>query len=68
MIGLTVNGVEQRVATGTTLATLVEEVLELEPRTVAVERNGDIAPRTSWEATVLEDGDRLEVVRFVQGG
>jgi sulfur carrier protein len=35
---------------------------------VAVERNGDIVPRSSWTETVLSDGDRLEVVHFVGGG
>lgn len=35
---------------------------------VAVERNGDIVPRSGWTETVLSDGDRLEVVHFVGGG
>ncbi|GMU67263.1 MAG: thiamine biosynthesis protein ThiS [Acidobacteriota bacterium] len=62
-----VNGLERRIAVGTTVADLVAE-LGVDPRTVAVERNGEIAPRASWGATTLADGDRLEVVRFVQGG
>lgn len=39
-----------------------------DPRTVAIERNGEILPRTQYGETHLEDGDRLEVVQFVQGG
>ena len=35
---------------------------------VAVERNGAIVPRAEFAATVLEAGDRLEIVRFVGGG
>jgi thiamine biosynthesis protein ThiS len=35
---------------------------------VAVEHNGEIVPRASWPETVLEAGDRLEVVHFVGGG
>jgi thiamine biosynthesis protein ThiS len=35
---------------------------------VAVELNRDIVPRGSWPATVLREGDRLEVVHFVGGG
>ncbi len=35
---------------------------------VAVERNGEIVPKTDYEAVVLADGDELEVVRFVGGG
>lgn len=35
---------------------------------IAVERNGDIVPKAQYEATVLCDGDSLEVVSFVGGG
>ena len=35
---------------------------------VAVERNRDIVPRAQWANTVLQDGDRLEIVHFVGGG
>jgi sulfur carrier protein len=35
---------------------------------VAIEHNGEIAPRSSWSQTVLSGGDRLEVVHFVGGG
>lgn len=35
---------------------------------VAVERNGDILPKSQYESTVLQDGDSIEVVSFVGGG
>lgn len=35
---------------------------------VAVERNGDIVSRQSYDSCVLEPGDRLEIVSFVGGG
>lgn len=35
---------------------------------VAVERNGQIVPRTEFGAVVLQDGDELEIVSFVGGG
>ncbi len=35
---------------------------------VAVERNGAIVPRPQWASTLLQSGDRLEVVHFVGGG
>jgi len=35
---------------------------------VAVERNGQIVPRTEFGAAVLTDGDELEIVSFVGGG
>ncbi len=35
---------------------------------IAVERNGDIIPRTQYEETILAEGDVVEVVSFVGGG
>ena len=35
---------------------------------VAVELNHDIVPRDRWSETLLNEGDRLEVVHFVGGG
>jgi sulfur carrier protein len=35
---------------------------------VAIEHNGEIAPRSQWAQTALYGGDRLEVVHFVGGG
>jgi len=62
-----INGRERRLPASWTVADLVAE-LGVEPRTVAVERNGEIAPRARWSEIALADGDRLELVRFVQGG
>jgi len=50
-----------------TLAALVD-LLGMKSDRVAVELNRDIVPRDRWSATVLNDGDRLEVVQFVGGG
>jgi sulfur carrier protein len=33
-----------------------------------VELNGEIAPRTTWTARTVSEGDRLEIVHFVGGG
>ena len=35
---------------------------------LAVERNGEIVPRSRYGETVLQDGDCIEIVRFVGGG
>ena len=35
---------------------------------IAVERNLEIVPKTQYDSTILCDGDRVEVVRFVGGG
>jgi len=50
-----------------TLATLVE-LLGMKSDRVAVELNRDIVPRDRWSGTMLNDGDRLEIVHFVGGG
>ena len=49
------------------LAALVE-ILGMKPDRVAVELNREIVPRDRWAETVLNEGDRLEVVHFVGGG
>jgi sulfur carrier protein len=49
------------------LATLIS-VLELKGDRIAVELNGEIAPRTKWAELLVRDGDKLEIVHFVGGG
>lgn len=66
-IALTLNGREVELPRAATVATLVEGFAP-SARMVAVERNGEIVPRLRWEATPLVAGDRVELVRFVQGG
>ena len=50
-----------------TLTALVE-MLGMKADRIAVELNHDLVQRDRWGATVLNDGDRLEVVHFVGGG
>jgi sulfur carrier protein len=66
-ITIHLNGQAQQVAPGTNLTTLVA-TLGQDPRGVAIERNRDIVPKSAWDACVLAEGDRLEVVVFVGGG
>jgi sulfur carrier protein len=66
-IDIVINGQARSIVSGLTVAGLVEE-LGLAGKPVAVERNREIVPRASHGATVLEAGDRLEVVTFVGGG
>lgn len=66
-ISLVVNGRDVELPSGATVATLVAELAGGAPM-VAVERNGEIVPRGRWSATPLAAGDRVELVRFVQGG
>lgn len=65
-LSLTVNGEPRRAAPGT-IASLVAS-LDLDPAKVAVERNGEIVPRSTLGDVALADGDVLEIVHFVGGG
>ena len=67
MIALTVNG-ERRELEGPVGLTAFLESLGVDPRYVAVARNGDVLPREEWPNVTLQDGDTLEVVRMVGGG
>ncbi|KLI64719.1 sulfur carrier protein ThiS [Aurantiacibacter marinus] len=63
---LTVNG-DSRQTSAATIADFVRE-LGLDPKKVAVEHNGVIAPRSTLHEVALGDGDALEIVHFVGGG
>jgi sulfur carrier protein len=62
-----VNGREQTLAAGETVAALLER-LGLAARYALVERNGEPVERSRYEEVRLEDGDRLVVARPVAGG
>lgn len=64
---LTVNGEAREWPDGTTVAGLLER-LEIQREFVAVERNRQIVRRADHTATVLVEGDRVEIVEFVGGG
>lgn len=46
----------------------VIEALELKADRVAVEWNGAIVRRAAWPNTLIQSGDKLEIVHFVGGG
>ena len=64
---LIVNGDIHQIAGPLSLAELVKQ-FGLEPRKVAIERNLEIVPRSTYADIVLGEGDRLEIVHFVGGG
>ncbi len=66
---MVVNGQEiDLVASG--LRTLTELVrhFQLDPGTVAIEMNGRIPERETWDAVELTGSDCIELIRFVGGG
>ncbi len=50
-----------------TVADVIRE-LALEGKRIAVERNGEIVPRSLYAETAVDRGDRLEIVGAVGGG
>jgi len=67
MIQVTVNGSAQRYDAPLAVAELVQR-MSLGGRKVAVEKNGEIVPRSAHASTLIADGDRLEIVAAVGGG
>jgi thiazole synthase len=64
---LTVNGELRTADPGTTVAGLLQ-VMGIDPARVAVEKNRDVVPRTTWGEAGLSDGDKIEIVAFIGGG
>ena len=64
---VTINGERRIAADGTTLAKLIADI-GLDPLRVAVERNLEIVPRSTFDSVMVEDGDEYEIVHFVGGG
>ena len=67
MIALSVNGDSRRFEASTKVVDLIHG-LGLEGKRVAVERNGEIVPRSRFAAIQLADGDTVEIVVAVGGG
>jgi thiamine biosynthesis protein ThiS len=61
------NGTEFDLSAPVTVAAFIRQ-RGLDPRYVVVERNGEPVERSRYQDVLLEDGDRLELVRAVAGG
>jgi thiamine biosynthesis protein ThiS len=66
-VKIKLNGEEKDIADGVSVSGLLEQ-LQIRPARVVVERNRDIVPREAYGATMLAEGDALEIVHFVGGG
>ncbi len=67
MITVSINGVARQFPQAFSIAALVEE-MGLAGKRIALERNGEIVPRSQFAERQLADGDRLEIVVAVGGG
>lgn len=64
---ITVNGETHDVPGDATVLSVVE-ALGFAAATVVVQQNDTIIPRDAYAATPVQDGDVLELIRFVGGG
>lgn len=65
---ITVTGVKKEVADGLTLAQLVVDEKVETPEYVTASVNYDFVSSSSFEDTVLKDGDNVEFIYFMGGG
>lgn len=66
-IEVTINGEPRGLEGPLTVAGLLD-LLGLAGGKVAVERNLEIVPRSTYGEVAVADGDRYEIVRFIGGG
>ncbi len=64
---LIINGEPRDLEEGATVARLLA-ALELDGRRLGVEVNRSIVPKSAYAATLLGEGDAVEIVHFVGGG
>ncbi len=67
MIQVTVNGAAQRFDQPLAVSDLILQ-MALAGKKIAVEKNGEIVPKSAHGSTLVLDGDRLEIVAAVGGG
>jgi len=66
-VTIRLNGETVELAGPMTVSALLAR-LEIDPRRVAVEHNLVVVKRAAYDATVVREGDEVEIVSFVGGG
>jgi len=66
-VNILLNGEDHEVPDDLRLEQLLD-FFSLSKQRVAVEMNGSVIRRVDWHGTLINDGDRIEVVHFVGGG
>ena len=67
MLNITINGESRQFASKLTVGGLIDQ-LGYAGKRIAVEKNGEIVPKSRHATTQLVSGDRLEIVVAVGGG
>jgi sulfur carrier protein len=63
-----VNGAEEPLGVTTVAALVAAKAEPANRKGIAVAINGAVVPRAAWADTALKPGDRVEIVRVLQGG
>ena len=66
-VEITLNGETRRLDASLSVRGLLES-LGLDPAKIAVERNLEIVPRSTYDEVQVADGDKYEIVHFIGGG
>ena len=64
---ITCNGETKEITSNTTLASFIRD-MDLNPDTVVAECDDRIIKRDEYDTLVLQEGNVLELIRFVGGG
>jgi thiamine biosynthesis protein ThiS len=67
MLTIELNGEPKCFSAALTVQALIEQ-LGLEPTKIAIERNREIVPKSTFSRVSLADGDKIEIIHFVGGG
>lgn len=67
VISVFINGEARQFDISISIAALIEQ-MQLGGKRIALERNGEIVPRSQFDQKMLADGDKLEIVVAVGGG
>ncbi|BBE49785.1 thiamine biosynthesis protein ThiS [Ferriphaselus amnicola] len=67
MISVSINGATQTFDPAPSVAELIQQ-MQLVGKRIAIERNGEIVPRSQFAEQRLAEGDKLEIVVAVGGG
>jgi thiamine biosynthesis protein ThiS len=67
VISISVNGKPREIEDGVDLAAFLRS-LQIDPRAVAVARNGEVVSRDRYPEVTVREGDSVEIVRMVGGG
>ena len=67
MIEIKINGKNETVAPGTTVADILQ-ARDVRPEMVAVEVNGELIPKNEYQKIEFAVGDQMEFLYYMAGG